>query len=148
MEFYQRANEIDRSLGLEGKVCHETHRKRCLFHPLITAQLCAAIPSIRLTLDISHWIVVCERLLDKTEADRGALRYILPHVRCDIVGHSLLQVGHLHTRIGTTQISQCPDPLLPVFAPERKFFERVWVSVVEQRKKEGADFITFVAEYG
>lgn len=81
IDFYRRAETIDRSLGLSGRVVHETHRKRCLFHPQLTARLVKALPNLRLTGDISHWTVVCERMLDITEVDKAAMDIVIPPVR-------------------------------------------------------------------
>lgn len=90
--------------------------------------------SLRVTADISHFVVVSERLLDEGEGDRELLRTIIPHV------------GHIHARIGTTQASQCPDPTNEVFTAEREFFERIWKQIIEATAKSHP--ITFVPEYG
>ena len=59
------------------------------------------------------------------------------------------QVGHIHTRIGTTQSSQCPDPSNPVFTAEREFFEKYWLEIMEWKKRQDPDCrITWVPEYG
>lgn len=36
--------------------------------------------SLRVTADFSHFVVVCERLLDQGEEDKELLRTIIPHV--------------------------------------------------------------------
>jgi hypothetical protein len=48
--------------------------------------------------------------------------------------------------MGTTQASQCPDPLNSVFEQERKFFEKIWKDIITQADK--SEPITFVPEYG
>lgn len=57
---------------------------------------------------------------------------------------------HIHARIGTTQASQCPEPLNPVFQEERLCMERIWTKIIQSRfKQDGPDsVITFVPEYG
>jgi hypothetical protein len=48
--------------------------------------------------------------------------------------------------MGTTQASQCPDPLNPVFEQERKIFEKIWKDIITQADR--SEPITFVPEYG
>lgn len=36
--------------------------------------------SLRITADISHWVVLSERLLDESEEDRELLERVFPHV--------------------------------------------------------------------
>ncbi|KAH6676881.1 hypothetical protein F5X68DRAFT_235056 [Plectosphaerella plurivora] len=138
LEFYRGSLKVDRELGLEGKVCHETHRSRALFNPYVTAQILTAVPEIRITADISHWVLVCERLLDETDEDIRLWDQICPHVH------------HIHSRIGTTQSPQCPDPTHPTFEAERTSFENVWRRMVRaQRQVHGPEYlVTYVPEYG
>ncbi|OJI89148.1 hypothetical protein ASPTUDRAFT_35237 [Aspergillus tubingensis CBS 134.48] len=95
------------------------------------------VPELRVTADISHWVVVCERLLDQGEEDREILDRLIPHVR------------HIHARMGTTQSSQCPEPLNPAFGAERQFFESLWLRIVKSRQQTDPNCrITWVPEYG
>jgi hypothetical protein len=51
--------------------------------------------------------------------------------------------------MGTTQSSQCPEPLNPVFAAERQFFENFWLRIIKLRQQTDPDcVITWVPEYG
>ncbi|KAF9884413.1 hypothetical protein FE257_001813 [Aspergillus nanangensis] len=135
--FYRQALQIEKEEGFEGKVCHETHRNRSLFNPYATDYILQHVPDLRITADISHWVVVCERLLDQGEEDREILTRLIPHV------------GHIHARTGTTQSSQCPDPLHPAFASEREFFERLWSRIIAHQYKTNPNArITWVPEYG
>ncbi|KAF5722634.1 hypothetical protein FMUND_2637 [Fusarium mundagurra] len=133
--FYQKTLGIDKELGLTGLVSHETHRNRSLFTPYAAKYILPKIPELRVTADVSHWVVVCERLLDLGEEDKEILDVLIP------------RVSHIHARIGTTQSSQCPDPEDPVFKEEREFFERLWVRIVKARSKDSG-LNTFVPEYG
>ncbi|RMJ06627.1 hypothetical protein CDV36_013767 [Fusarium kuroshium] len=132
--FYQKTLEVDKELGLAGLVCHETHRNRALFTPYAAKQILLKVPELRITADISHWVVVCERLLDLGEEDKEILDLLVPRVH------------HIHARIGTTQSSQCPEPEDPIFKPEREFFEKLWLRIVKARSQDA--LITFVPEYG
>lgn len=80
IDFYRQTREVDTELGLNGKVCHETHRNRSFFHPFFTLAILQAVPDINLTADISHWVCVCERLLDVSPEDEQVLERLLPHV--------------------------------------------------------------------
>jgi hypothetical protein len=112
---------------------------------------------LRITADISHWVVVSERLLDVGEEDSEILNQIIPHVSNSLPSwmHTFwpdsppLQVQHIHARIGTTQSSQCPEPTNPAFSDERDFFERLWKRIIKglvERNREVV--ITWVPEYG
>ncbi|GLA40474.1 hypothetical protein AnigIFM63309_008308 [Aspergillus niger] len=135
--FYKNALEVEKEEGFEGIVCHETHRNRSLFNPYSTDYIVQRVPQLRITADISHWVVVCERLLDQGEEDREILDRVIPHVR------------HIHARMGTTQSSQCPEPLNPAFSAERQFFENLWLRIVKLRQQTDPNCrITWVPEYG
>ncbi|ETS80760.1 hypothetical protein PFICI_08289 [Pestalotiopsis fici W106-1] len=137
VEFYKATFAIDEELGFAGKVCHETHRNRSLYSPQATDYILSRVPNLRITADISHWVVLSERLLDANEEDRDLLERVYPNV------------DHIHARIGTTQASQCPDPTNPVFKEEREFFERAWLRILELRlQKNDLSTVTFVPEYG
>ncbi|WWC63269.1 uncharacterized protein I303_105869 [Kwoniella dejecticola CBS 10117] len=137
IEFFRQTLEIDTELGLAGRVCHETHRNRSLFHPYIAADIVKAVPQLRLTADISHWTCVCERLLNISPEDVEVLDRLSPHFQ------------HIHARIGTTQSSQCPDPNDPEYAKERDFFEKTWKEIIRSVAGKGEkDWISIVPEYG
>lgn len=61
----------------------------------------------------------------------------------------MCQVHHIHARIGTTQASQCPEPLNTAFAAEREFFEGLWIDIIKAKQREDPRCrITWVPEYG
>ncbi|KAJ5798308.1 uncharacterized protein N7503_007604 [Penicillium pulvis] len=137
IRFYRGTLEVDTELGVSGRVYHETHRNRSMFTPYAAQQILKAVPQLRITADLSHWMVGLERLLDIGEGDRAMMDSIIPHVY------------HIHTRIGTTQASQCPEPMNPVFEQERLCFERLWTKVLQCRIEDNPDSkIIFVPEYG
>jgi hypothetical protein len=45
-------------------VSHETHRGRILYSPWTALGVIKEVPDLTFTLDLSHWIVVAERLID------------------------------------------------------------------------------------
>ncbi|KAL7939940.1 hypothetical protein V8C42DRAFT_339077 [Trichoderma barbatum] len=117
--FYRRTLEIDLEMGFEDKVCYETHCNRSLFNPYIADYVLRKVPRLKITGDFLHWVLVCERLLDVSEEDREVLDRIIPYVH------------QLHTRVGITQLSQCPEPLHSC-----------------RQQAEGDSLITWVPEYG
>ncbi|CAG7917827.1 unnamed protein product [Penicillium olsonii] len=135
VQFYSGTLDVDAELGLTGKVCHETHRNTAFFSPDSTAPVLERVPKLRVTADFSHFVVVCERLLDIYEEDKSAIRKIIPHV------------GHIHARMGTTQSSQCPEPTHETFKEERLYFETVWKQIIDVTAT-ASEPITFVPEYG
>jgi hypothetical protein len=98
--FYENALKIEKDEGFQGRVCHETHRNRSLFNPYVTDYVLQRVPKyvlsfivicnrksssngvyrLQITADISHWVVVCERLLDQGEEDQEILTRAIPNV--------------------------------------------------------------------
>ncbi|CAI7566331.1 unnamed protein product [Penicillium pancosmium] len=138
VKFYKGTLQVDKELGLTGHVFHETHRNRSLSTPYHSLQILRAVPELKITADFSHWMVCCERILDISDEDRALLDEVIP------------RVGHLHARIGTTQASQCPEPLNPIFEQERLCMERLWTKIIEgYHERNGSDAnLVFVPEYG
>ena len=64
--FFAEALRIEAESGVA--VAHETHRGRILFHPWIAGRLLARFGELKLCCDFSHWVCVCERLLDDQTA--------------------------------------------------------------------------------
>ena len=104
---------------LEGIACrasHETHRGRPLGHPARARRLLEAFPDLFLTLDVSHWFLVCERYfsLDPLVATR---------------------VRHVHARAGSTRRPQLRTVDVDVEDEEARrallACEAAWAQVVE-----------------
>jgi len=62
VEFFGSALEL--AAKHEQFCSFETHRARSLYSPWVTLDLIRQVPGLRFTSDISHWVVVCERLLE------------------------------------------------------------------------------------
>lgn len=150
LEFLARALEIQRELGCEDLLAFETHRGRLFYSPWPTLELLEAFPSLRLTLDFSHWAVVAERMLDTEQDDAWLLERVVPHV------------AHVHGRVGTAQSSQLPRPYdEETSRVETQRFQRLWDAIwkhqrsefmrVQGLKQDAAGprgFATFTPEYG
>jgi len=61
LEFLTKAQAIVEDRGV--RCGFETHRSRTLYHPVRTLELLREAPPLEITLDLSHWCVVTERLV-------------------------------------------------------------------------------------
>ncbi|MGE9291175.1 MAG: sugar phosphate isomerase/epimerase family protein, partial [Puniceicoccales bacterium] len=132
IDFFTKAWEI--AGKYQVRVGFETHRSRSLYHPIVTKNLLAELPPIELSLDISHWCNVCERLvLDE-----------LPEV-LELISTRAL---HIQPRIGYDQGAQVPDPRAPLYQPALEAHLRWWKSVWKSQQERGFERITMTPEFG
>ncbi|WP_274651422.1 sugar phosphate isomerase/epimerase family protein [Paenibacillus humicola] len=129
--FFRKAAEIERGLGIP--VGHETHRGRALFNPWDTSRVLREVPGMKLTADFSHWCCVCESTLDNQEAHLEA---------------AFPRVLHIHGRVGYAEGPQVPDPRAPEYSRELSRHLGWWDRIVEEKRKAGAEFVTFTPEFG
>ena len=61
VDFLGKAHELAAGFGLTCSF--ETHRATSLYSPWLTLEIIQQLPQLRFTADISHWVVVSERLL-------------------------------------------------------------------------------------
>lgn len=117
---------LDHVAGLDISI--ETHRGRPTFHPLPTLRLLDDLPSLCLTLDLSHWCVVCERPVaaDTALIDRLAGR-----------------ISHLHARVGYDQGPQVPDPRAPWHSTDTASHFTAWSRIAGSASK-----FTITPEFG
>ena len=85
-------------------VGHETHRTRILYNPWVTREVMTEHPDVRFVADLSHWVVVAERLLPD-EADL------------------IEQIGH-------EEGPQVPDPRVAAWSGHVATFEQWWSNMV------------------
>jgi sugar phosphate isomerase/epimerase len=131
MRFFEAALAAERAGG--GPVAHETHRGRATFSPWATDQLLGAFPDLRLCCDLSHWVCVCERLIDDQ----------LP-----IIERCAERCIHLHARVGYEQGPQVPDPRAPEYARHLAAHERWWQLIWDAQEARGDRQTTLTPEYG
>ena len=131
LDFYGRAVEIEKSLGLP--IAHETHRGRAFFTPWATAAVLKELPNLHLCCDYSHWVCVCERLLDDCEPIlRLAARHCI----------------HLHARVGYEEGPQVPDPSAPESRRHLEAHEAWWRMIWDEQKRSGIAQTTLTPEFG
>jgi len=114
-------------------VVHETHRSRPTFCTTETLRHLDALPGLRLTADISHWMCVHESDLRDQEA---ALAMVTP------------RVDHIHARVGYAEGPQVPHPLAPEYEPALDAHLRFWKTVLDARRAEGRESFTITPEFG
>jgi sugar phosphate isomerase/epimerase len=105
--FFKQCLEIQQQHSY--KFSHETHRGRILNNPFTALEIVKQLPDIQFTLDLSHWILVCERKIDLIK-----IRPILD------------RTVHIHARVSTTQQSQVADPTHDSVAEFKSYFEEAW----------------------
>jgi hypothetical protein len=124
-------------LQLEAKshvaIAHETHRGRILFNPWITSRLLTRFPRLKLCCDFSHWVCVCERLIDD---EIGIFRQCAE--RC----------LHVHARVGYEQGPQVPDPRAPEYQRHLEAHEAWWRLIWEIQRRRGDRVSTLTPEFG
>jgi sugar phosphate isomerase/epimerase len=129
--FFAEALEFERRIGLE--VNHETHRGRPMFTPSATARLLREFPGLHINADFSHFVNVCESLLEDQTED---LRLCISRAR------------HVHGRIGHEEGPQVNDPRAPEWSAQVAAHERWWDEIVSVRLQAGAEIFTFNPEFG
>ncbi|WP_342616833.1 TIM barrel protein [Rhodoferax sp. GW822-FHT02A01] len=131
VEFFGRAQALADAAGV---LCSfETHRATSLYSPWLTLELIAQLPQLRFTADISHWVVVSERLL------------------CDPVDELtpfVERVHHVQARVGYDQGPQVPHPAAPEYARELAFHQGVWEAVWASQVQRGYTTTTLTPECG
>jgi len=119
---------------------HETHRGRILSCPFLSARLLSALPTLRLTSDLSHWVIKAERMLDEADEQQLLADAIAP------------AVDHIHARIGTPQTPQVAKPTASSCAKSAErfysFWEEVWSARETRSLSARASYMSATVEYG
>lgn len=131
IEFFSRAMELAAHFNLN--ISFETHRSRSLFNPWVTQRIVEQLPGILLTVDFSHWCVVCERLMDS---------------ELDVIHAIADNVQHIHARIGYEQGPQVPDPRAPEYKYALDAHQRWWDIIWKSQLKREFSYSTMTPEFG
>lgn len=131
LDFYGQALEMEKELGVT--LAHETHRLRPFGNPWTTRDVLKALPDLKLTVDLSHWVCVCERLLP----DLG-----------DIIDLVAKHCHHLHARVGHEQGPQVPDPRAPEWQHHLEAHEAWWDTIWRTQREAGREVSTLTPEFG
>ncbi|WP_429301039.1 sugar phosphate isomerase/epimerase family protein [Paraburkholderia sp. GAS199] len=132
--FFARAVEI---AAKHDAICSfETHRGRSFFNPWITRDVVRAVPELRLTCDFSHWVNVCERLLDGAGGEWETILELAPRAH------------HVHGRVGFPQGPQVPHPAAPEYADCLASHQRMWEALWTAQIANGYTTTTMTPEFG
>ena len=112
-------------------ISHETHRSRILASPWTCLRMIEKFPDLRITLDLSHWNVVSERLLPI-----NVLEPLFP------------RVDHIHARIGTTNSAQVGNPRAKYSDIFTKYHEEIWKAIWKRSILTGRSICSVTPEYG
>lgn len=114
------------------KVAYETHRGRLFYAPWVTAAYLREFPEVRTCLDLSHWTVVTESLLEESDED---------------VALAVSRAAHIHARVGSEQSAQVDDPFLPEWEEHRERFFAHWKAAILAAAARGEEVFTVNPEY-
>ena len=131
IEFLEQAMTLEQKYGIP--LSFETHRSRCMFNPWVTERIVKALPNLKLTADISHWCVVCERLMSLA---LPSIQAILP------------QVFHIHARVGYAQGPQVPHPASPEYQNALHAHQAIWRAIWQSQINRGFEVTTLTPEFG
>ncbi|MDA3039256.1 MAG: hypothetical protein O3C27_06950, partial [Actinomycetota bacterium] len=131
VEFFEMALEVERDTGV--KIGHETHRWRILFSPFAWRDIHRELPDVRTVADLSHWVNVCERL---------------PVDLVEELDSCIASSIHIHARVGHPEGPQVNDPRAPENDRFVAWHEDAWRRVLEHRRDDAPDLVTYNPEYG
>jgi sugar phosphate isomerase/epimerase len=113
-------------------IIHETHRGKSLYAANIAADYLTKIPSLRITLDISHWCNVHESLLADQQEE---------------VALAIAHTSHIHSRVGHPEGPQVNDPRAPEWEDTLETHLQWWSQVAEHHRKNDTE-LTVTTEFG
>lgn len=113
-------------------IYQETHRNKWSYAAHIVAPVLANEPTLKLTLDVSHWFCVSESYLEDQQ---------------DAVNKAILHTKHIHARVGSTQSSQVWDPANAEYAEALAAHVKIWDQWIAQMKLANQP-ITITPEFG
>jgi len=138
--FFERMAEVEKQRAFPFPIVHETHRRRALYGPWAARDAIARVPSIQLNADLSHWVCVCERLLDDPcDADWGwpaLLQALAQRVRL------------IHARVGYAHGPQVPDPSAPEYANEWRAHVAWWSELARGAAARHLEHLYVEPEFG
>jgi len=129
--FIAAANKISKENDIP--IYHETHRGRFSYNLPDTQNYLESIPELRLTLDISHWMVVHESLLEKQDTQLETV---------------IDRTHHIHARVGHAEGPQVNDPQAPEWKTALDRHLDIWENVIRKKWQESEEPFTLTTEFG
>lgn len=128
LAFIEIADKLSKESGIP--IIHETHRGRFSYTLPAAVSMLERFPDLKYTLDISHWMVVHERMIDKNDPN---LQKINP------------AVSHIHARVGFAEGPQINNPAAPEWNNAVKTHIDIWEEIIRDSKEE---VFTITTEFG
>ncbi|MDM7936696.1 MAG: hypothetical protein QUV06_04485 [Cyanobium sp. CZS 48M] len=129
--FWDRALKL--TAAAQAPVTFETHRSRSLADPWSIQDWISRYPGLRLTADLSHWCVACERLMTP---DLEPIKAIAE------------RVDHIHARVGHAQGPQVSHPFAPEHAEALEAHRACWQLFLDRARARGMEHFTLTPEFG
>lgn len=134
--FQQNKAFIDLAIAISTEynipIYHETHRGRFSFNLPNTRTYLNNIPGLSLNLDISHWMVVHESLLEHQE---------------EALLEVMARTSHLHARVGHAQGPQVNDPQAPEWKNALERHLDIWEKIIRKHWQTHPTF-SLTTEFG
>ena len=130
MRFIEEANKLSNHYNIP--IYHETHRGRFSYSLPKTIEYIEKNKDLVLTLDISHWMVVHESLLDN---------------RTHLLKKIIKRSNHIHARVGFQEGPQVNDPAAPEWKSVVERHLNIWKSVIQKIQNE-KKIPTITTEFG
>ncbi len=131
LQIFDLAEQVSATAGIS--IYHETHRQRCFHTPWRTLEVLRLRPSLRITLDLSHWCAVCETLLEDLD---DQMEEVVPFA------------AYIHARVGHAEGPQVSDPRAPEWKQAVDIHRKWWSRVLEARRAAGAESMPIAPEFG
>lgn len=130
MKFLKLANDLSNKYNIP--IHHETHRGRFSYALPETKRYLNSDSAFRLTLDISHWMVVHESLLAQQQ---------------QLLGEVMERTDHIHARVGFEEGPQVNNPQAPEWDKALNRHLSIWESIILSHWKTGKP-MTITTEFG
>ncbi len=115
-------------------VAHELHRGRMFCNPWQTVRYVEKFADLRFCADFSHFVTVCESLLNDHVGDMIA----------PIIDRSI----EIHARVGHEEGPQVPDPRAPEWAQHVETHMQWWDRIKAAREADGSAVLPVDPEFG
>lgn len=130
MKFLKLANDLSNKYNIP--IHHETHRGRFSYALPETKRYLNSDSAFRLTLDISHWMVVHESLLAQQQ---------------QLLDEVMERTDHIHARVGFEEGPQVNNPQAPEWDKALNRYLSIWESIILSHWKKGKP-MTITTEFG
>ena len=130
MKFLKLANDLSNKYNIP--IHHETHRGRFSYALPQTKRYLNSDSDFRLTLDISHWMVVHESLLAQQQ---------------QLLDKVMERTDHIHARVGFEEGPQVNNPQAPEWDKALNRHLSIWESIILSHWKTGKP-MTITTEFG